>query len=55
MGGRARLNAAVFFVNYTDMQRAVLATLGGFQETVVFNAAEVSAFGALSPRNILEQ
>ena len=44
-GGRARLNSAVFYVKYKDMQRAAIAQQGAFQETVVFNAAEVPAWG----------
>jgi iron complex outermembrane receptor protein len=42
---RARLNTAVFYVEYTDMQRAAIVTQGILQETIVFNAAEVPAFG----------
>ncbi|UCG72908.1 MAG: TonB-dependent receptor [Chromatiales bacterium] len=42
---RLRLNSAIFYVEYDDMQRAVIQTLGLFQETVVFNAAEVTAWG----------
>ena len=42
---RARLNTAVFYVEYTDMQRAFLVTQGALQETIVFNAAEVPAYG----------
>ena len=42
---RARLNTAVFYVEYTDMQRAAIVTQGALQETVVFNAAEVPAYG----------
>jgi iron complex outermembrane receptor protein len=45
MGGRARLNTALFYVKYEDMQRAAIAQQGAFQETVVFNAAEVPAWG----------
>jgi iron complex outermembrane receptor protein len=45
LGGRARINTAVFYVDYTDMQRAAIAQQGAFQETVVFNAAEVPAWG----------
>lgn len=45
MDGRARINTAVFYVEYTDMQRAAIAQQGAFQETVVFNAAEVPAWG----------
>ncbi|TDJ45882.1 MAG: TonB-dependent receptor [Gammaproteobacteria bacterium] len=45
-GGRARLNTAIFYVEYTDMQRATIVTTeAGLQETVVFNAAEVTAYG----------
>jgi iron complex outermembrane receptor protein len=45
-GGRARLNTAIFYVEYTDMQRATIVTVAsGLQETVVFNAAEVTAYG----------
>jgi iron complex outermembrane receptor protein len=44
--GRARLNTALFYVEYTDMQRAtIVTTSAGLQETVVFNAAEVTAQG----------
>ena len=44
--GRARLNTAVFYVEYSDMQRATLVTTpDALQETVVFNAAEVTAWG----------
>ncbi len=42
---RARLNTAVFYVEYTDMQRAAIVTQAPFQETIVFNAAEVPAYG----------
>jgi iron complex outermembrane receptor protein len=42
---RARLNTAVFYVEYTDMQRAAIVTQGILQETIVFNAAEVPAYG----------
>ncbi len=42
---RARLNMAAFFVDYTDMQRAAIVTQGSLQETIVFNAAEVPAYG----------
>jgi iron complex outermembrane receptor protein len=45
MGGRARLNSAIFFAEYSDMQRAAIAQQGAFQETVVFNAAEVPVWG----------
>jgi len=46
-GGRARLNTALFYTEYTDMQRATIVTTAtGLQETVVFNAAEVTAWGA---------
>ena len=45
MGGRGRLNTAVFYVEYKDMQRAAIAQQGAFQETVVFNAAKVPAWG----------
>jgi iron complex outermembrane receptor protein len=44
--GRARLNTAAFYVEYSDMQRAtIVTTVEGLQETVVFNAAEVTAWG----------
>lgn len=44
--GRGRLNSALFYVEYTDMQRAtIVVTPEGLQETVVFNAAEVEAYG----------
>jgi len=44
--GRARLNTAAFYVEYTDMQRATIVTTPeGLQETVVFNAAEATAWG----------
>lgn len=44
--GRARLNTAAFYVEYKDMQRATIVTTPeGLQETVVFNAAEVTAWG----------
>jgi iron complex outermembrane receptor protein len=44
--GRGRLNTALFYVEYTDMQRATIVTTPeGLQETVVFNAAEVEAYG----------
>jgi iron complex outermembrane receptor protein len=44
--GRARLNTAAFYVEYSDMQRAtIVSTPDGLQETVVFNAAEVTAWG----------
>ena len=44
--GRGRLNTALFYVEYTDMQRAtIVVTPDGLQETVVFNAAEVEAYG----------
>ncbi len=44
--GRARLNTAAFYVEYSDMQRATIVTTPeGLQETVVFNAAEVTAWG----------
>ena len=44
---RARLNIALFFVEYTDMQRAAIVTntATAAQETVVFNAGKVSASG----------
>jgi iron complex outermembrane receptor protein len=42
---RARLNTAAFFVEYTDMQRAFIVTQGALQETIVFNAGEVQAYG----------
>jgi iron complex outermembrane receptor protein len=42
---RARLNTALFFVEYSDMQRAAIVTQGVLQETIVFNAAEVPAWG----------
>jgi len=42
---RARLNTALFYVEYTDMQRAAIVTQGALQETIVFNAAEVPAYG----------
>ena len=42
---RARLNTAVFYVEYTDMQRAAIVTQGALQETIVFNAGEVQASG----------
>jgi iron complex outermembrane receptor protein len=42
---RARLNTALFYVEYTDMQRAAIATVAPLQETLVFNAAEVPAYG----------
>ena len=42
---RARLNTALFYVEYTDMQRAAIATVPPLQETLVFNAAEVPAYG----------
>jgi len=42
---RLRLNSAVFYVEYDDMQRAAIATVGALQETVVFNAAQVNAWG----------
>lgn len=46
LGGRARLNTALFYVEYTDMQRATIVTTPeGLQETVIFNAAEVTASG----------
>jgi iron complex outermembrane receptor protein len=45
LDGRARLNTAVFFVDYTDMQRAAIVTQGILQETIVFNAADVPAYG----------
>jgi len=45
MDGRGRINSAIFYVEYEDMQRAAIATAGGFQETVVFNAAQVPAWG----------
>jgi iron complex outermembrane receptor protein len=45
MDGRGRINTAVFYVKYKDMQRAAIATKDGFQETVVFNAAEAPAWG----------
>ena len=45
MDNTLRLNTAVFFAEYTDMQRAAIAQQGAFQETVVFNAAEVPAWG----------
>ena len=44
--GRARINTALFYVEYQDMQRATIVTTPeGLQETVVFNAAEVEAYG----------
>ena len=43
--GRARINTALFYVKYTDQQRATIVTIGALQETVVFNAAEVDAYG----------
>jgi iron complex outermembrane receptor protein len=44
--GRGRFNSALFYVEYTDMQRAtIVVTPEGLQETVVFNAAEVEAYG----------
>jgi iron complex outermembrane receptor protein len=42
---RARLNTAVFYVEYTDMQRAAIATVPPLQETLIFNAADVPAYG----------
>jgi iron complex outermembrane receptor protein len=42
---RARLNTAAFFVDYKNMQRAAIVTQGALQETVVFNAAKVQAYG----------
>jgi len=42
---RLRLNTAVFYTEYTDMQRAAIVTVGLLQETVIFNAAEVTAWG----------
>jgi iron complex outermembrane receptor protein len=45
MDGRGRLNSAIFYVEYEDMQRAAIAQQGAFQETVVFNAAQVPAWG----------
>jgi iron complex outermembrane receptor protein len=45
MGDRLRLNSAVFYTQYTDMQRATIVTVGALQETVIFNAAEVTAWG----------
>jgi iron complex outermembrane receptor protein len=42
---RARLNSALFYVEYTNMQRAAIVTQGVLQETIVFNAAEVPAYG----------
>lgn len=46
LDGRARLNTALFYVEYTDMQRATIVTTPqGLQETVIFNAAEVTAAG----------
>lgn len=43
---RARINSALFYVDYKDMQRATIVTSpAGLQETVVFNAAEVNAYG----------
>lgn len=45
MDDRLRLNTAVFYTEYTDMQRATIVTVGLLQETVVFNAAEVTAWG----------
>ncbi len=44
--GRARLNTALFYVEYEDMQRATIVTTPeGLQETVVFNAGKVKAAG----------
>jgi len=45
MNDRLRLNSALFFTEYTDMQRATIVTVGALQETVIFNAAEVTAWG----------
>jgi iron complex outermembrane receptor protein len=45
MDGRGRINTAIFHVKYKDMQRAAIATKDGFQETVVFNAAQVPVWG----------
>ena len=43
---RLRLNTALFYTEYTDMQRAtIVSTPTGLQETVVFNAAEVTVYG----------
>ena len=44
---KARLNAAIFHVEYEDMQRAAIVTntATAAQETVVFNAAKVPATG----------
>jgi iron complex outermembrane receptor protein len=50
---RARLNTAVFYVEYDDMQRAAIATVGAFQETVVFNAGQVNAWGVELEGNAL--
>lgn len=45
LNDRLRLNSALFYTEYTDMQRATIVTVGALQETVVFNAAEVTAWG----------
>jgi len=45
LDNRLRLNSALFYTEYTDMQRAAIVTVGLLQETVVFNAAEVTAWG----------
>jgi iron complex outermembrane receptor protein len=42
---RLRLNAAGFWVKYSDAQRDLVADFGTFQETRFFNAAEVTAGG----------
>jgi iron complex outermembrane receptor protein len=50
---RARLNSTVFYVEYTDMQRAAIATAPPLQETLIFNAAEVPAWGVELEGSIL--
>ena len=45
MDDRLRFNTALFYTEYTDMQRATIVTVGPLQETVIFNAAEVTAWG----------
>jgi iron complex outermembrane receptor protein len=45
LDNRLRINAAGFYVKYSDAQRDLVADFGTFQETRFFNAAEVTAGG----------
>lgn len=55
MGGRARLNLAAFYYDYTNMQQAAIFTnpVDGTRTNITFNAAESEIFGLEAEGSLL--